>query len=540
MDDPSYQTLKRIFLEARDLRGEERRAFLDRACAGSAELLGQVEELLAEEDRLDGFLEGPARAEREPESPDTGPGKTPERIGAYRILRVLGWGGMGVVYLAEQEAPRRVVALKVMRCDAASPAELERFEREAELLGGLHHPGIATVYAAGTADTEIGPRPWFAMEYVEGRPLHEYVETEELDLAAKVALVSRIAEAVHYAHERGVVHRDLKPSNVLVDARGQPRVLDFGIARPLGGAAQGSRPTEPGQLVGTLAYMSPEQAAGEAVAGARSDVYSLGVILYELLSARLPIATDQVPLHEAVRRIREEDPIAAGSISRELEGDLDVILLKALEKAPERRYASAADFGEDLRRFLDQRPILARPASAFYQARKLVRRHRGLAAAVGALILALSAALVISLVLLRQKQLLLEQQKLTQNAEKRSSFVYALVERVLWRKEIEEIMLRGQGLLAREDPAVAELESCVKDARRMVSMLDENRAMLAEIESWSRSPSPEGAPATPLVKRGVVEILGEFVHDLERLAELLARMEARLAGARSGVAESRP
>ena len=253
VDAPAYQTLKSLYLEARALPRGERGAFLDQHCAGQAELRAEVESLLSQEETLGGFLEQPAAREAAPEPEPAA--SHPERIGAYRILKPLGFGGMGVVYLAEQDSPRRMVALKLLRFDSASPRQVERFEREAELLGRLGHPGIARVYEAGWAETETGRRPFFAMEYVEGRALLEHANGAGLDLPARLELVCRVAEAAHYAHERGIVHRDLKPSNILIDARGDPHVLDFGVARSL---HSDSRATQTGQLVGTLSYMSPE------------------------------------------------------------------------------------------------------------------------------------------------------------------------------------------------------------------------------------------------------------------------------------------
>jgi len=502
VDAASHQEIKRLYFEARAKSAAERGSFLDQHCAG--ELRAEVEGLLRQTETLGGFLETPATNGLAPERVE--PVTHPERVGAYRILKPLGFGGMGVVYLAEQDSPKREVALKLLRFDSASPRQLERFEREAELLGRLSHPGIARVYQAGWAETETGRRPFFAMEFVEGRPLHEYVLEHDLDLAAKLALVSQIAEAAHYAHERGVVHRDLKPSNVLVDERGQPKVLDFGVARPLG---TGSSATQTGQLVGTLSYMSPEQAAGEGEISARSDVYSLGVILYELLTGRLPLAIDGLALHEAVRRVREEDPIAAGSVRRELKGDLETILATALAKEPERRYATAAEFAEDLRLYLDHRPIRARKPTSLYVAWKLVRRHRLLAATVLLLFLALSAAQYVSYVLVQRGR----EAHVNQISR---DFYRELNER---QRIYEKVVgLKREAERLRDDPAranVPTLEDWLSRAELQYSRLEEYRSFRDQGRLWIENADSVGAIESVDEKEYALLVLDDTVDTLE-------------------------
>jgi tetratricopeptide (TPR) repeat protein/predicted Ser/Thr protein kinase len=323
--------------------------------------------------------------------------EVPASIGDYRILAVLGEGGMGTVYRAEQKNPHRIVALKVIKPGVSSDEHLRRFELEAEVLGRLQHPGIAQIYEAGTADSGLGPQPYFAMEFIQGRPLMEYADALRLDTSRRLAVMTQVCEAVEHAHQRGIIHRDLKPGNILVDQNGQPKVLDFGVARVTDSDAQVTRQTDMGQLIGTLAYMSPEQVLADPLAlDIRSDVYALGVILYELLASKLPYKTQGKAMHEVVQAIREEDPAPLSSINRSYRGDIDTIVAKALEKDKTRRYASAADLAGDIRRHLTNEPIVARPPSATYQLGKFARRHKALVAATASVFLVLVVGVVAS------------------------------------------------------------------------------------------------------------------------------------------------
>ncbi len=338
------------------------------------------------------FLKSPLL--RPPETPANPAGPAvaalPQRIGHYRILRLLGEGGMGAVYEAEQDSPRRTVALKVVRPGLASPELLSRFRHESQILGRLHHPGIAQVYEAGLAEGQ----PFFAMEFIRGLRLDEHART--LPLPARLELLARVCDAVQHAHEQGVIHRDLKPANILVEENGQPKVLDFGVARAIDAdLLTGAGLTQTGQLLGTPSYMSPEQVTGDPAAiDRRADVYALGVILFELAAHRLPHLLENRPLAEIARLILEEAPPRLGSLNPELRGDVETIVAKALAKDRTRRYASAADLAADLRRWLNHEPIQARPPSALYHLRQFARRHRALVGGV----LATGLALVLGLV----------------------------------------------------------------------------------------------------------------------------------------------
>jgi tetratricopeptide (TPR) repeat protein len=294
---------------------------------------------------------------------------------------------MGAVYLAEQENPRRTVALKVIRPGSVSRELLRRFEHEAQVLGRLQHPGIAQIHEAGTADLGGGPQPFFAMELIRGAPLLQFAKEQRLGTRQRLELMARICDAVEHAHQNAVIHRDLKPGNILVDPTvpgGQPKILDFGVARATDVDLQtATLRTDVGQLVGTVPYMSPEQATGDPdLLDTRSDVYALGVICYELLAGRLPYDLRRKVIAEAVLVIRHEDPARLSSINPVFRGDVETIVGKALEKDRSHRYQSAAALASDLRCYLADLPISARPPSVRYQLQKLARRHKTLVAGV--------------------------------------------------------------------------------------------------------------------------------------------------------------
>ena len=328
--------------------------------------------------------------------PATVAAKVPSTIGSYRIIRLLGEGGMGAVYEAEQDQPRRRVALKVIKSAWADRELLRRFELESQTLGRLHHPGIAQIYEAGAAETSFGSQPFFAMEIIHGKPLIEYAEAKHLNTRQRLALMIQICEAVEHAHQRGIIHRDLKPGNILMEENGQPKILDFGLARVTDGDMQATRQTDMGQLLGTLAYMSPEQVTADPLAlDTRSDVYALGVILYELLAGRLPYELSR-HVYEVVRTIQQVDPKPLSSINRAYRGDIETIAARALEKDKTRRYGSAAELAADIRRYLEDRPIAAKPASTSYQLRKFARRNKVLVTGTFAVFLTLIVGVVVS------------------------------------------------------------------------------------------------------------------------------------------------
>jgi non-specific serine/threonine protein kinase/serine/threonine-protein kinase len=377
---------KAIFFEAVDMPVEERPELLADRCGADAELRAEVESLLANDDPGDDFMatpviERPDRTTRSVEAPPVASGR---RIGRYEIRKVIASGGMGTVYEAVQDHPHRLVALKVLRSGAASSQAMKRFQHEAEILGRLRHPNIAQIHDAGTFDEGEGAQPYFAMELVKGEPLMGYADARKLGIRERLALFAKVCDAVQYAHHKGIIHRDLKPDNILVDDFNEPKILDFGVARATDSDIQATTlRTDIGQLIGTVPYMSPEQVTGDPTElDTRSDVYSLGVVLYELMCGRLPHDLKNKAIPDAVRVIREDDPTPLSSVSRVYRGDVETIVAKALEKERERRYQSPADLAADVRHYLADEPIVARPASTFYQLRKFARRNKVLVTGV--------------------------------------------------------------------------------------------------------------------------------------------------------------
>ncbi len=388
-----FQRIKEVFLHVSELPVLDRAAELDRLSDGDGTLRQAVAELLASETQPAAFDSSVISLLRDGlDQLDA----VPHTISRYEIVREIGRGGMGTVYEARQSNPQRSVALKLLRPGWATESLQRRFEYETQVLGLLRHTGIAQIYESGSEVTDQGRQFFFAMELIEGKPLTTYACEACLTKDERLKLVAVICDAIHHAHQKGVVHRDLKPANILVDVNGQPKILDFGVARAVAGEADRNLThTQTGQVIGTLAYMSPEQASGRpGDVDIRSDVYALGVILFELLADRLPFDFSTQDFVGSLQTIRDREAPPLGGLHRGLRGDVETIAKTALAKDKERRYQSAAELAADIRRFLRREPIAARPPSLIYQLQMFAKRNKTLVAAGSLVALTLLAGLI--------------------------------------------------------------------------------------------------------------------------------------------------
>ena len=495
MDSTSRERFRQIdelFDAALELAPHERDAFIAHSCGDDDALRARLMTLLDAHDRSIRFLDSPAvelAAELLEDASTSGP-PVPERAGPFRIVRELGHGGMGVVYLAEREGAefQQRVALKVVRHLGASEAVHRRFLEERRILALLEHPGIARLIDGGLTSDRL---PYFAMELVEGEPIDRYCDTRALSIEQRVDLFIDVCDTVQYAHEHLVIHRDLKPSNILVRADGQLKLLDFGIAKlldPLATIDDGT--TQTGAIALTPEYAAPEQVRGAPVSAA-TDTYALGVLVYVLLTGRRPYDVRGCSAAEVERIICQDDPprpsTALGvpgnvesdtarartrgttpdKLRRRLRGDLDVIVMKALLKDPTRRYASAAALRDDLSRWRSGHPVLARPDSAAYRLRKFVRRNR---AATALLVLLVAYAATVTVQRERVRRALAEAELGTQRAEQVTDFMLGLFEESEAGQRLTDTVT-ARALLARGEAHAGELSAQPAMRAQMLDVL---------------------------------------------------------------------
>ena len=514
-----------IFERLGDMPPGRRGPILAEACADDEQLQAFVEELLVNHDGGMGEFLAKPTCLADADQVSAAAIRLPRRVGRYDIVRVIGEGGMGVVYEARQEHPQRTVALKVIRSGLPSEHMLRRFEHEAEVLGQLQHPGIAHIYEAAEAELVLetgvtARQPYFAMELIRGAPLTDHAENNNLTTPERLELVARVCDAVEHAHKKGVIHRDLKPGNILVDDSGQPKVLDFGVARVTGADVRSlTARTGAGQLLGTVPYMSPEQVAGDSSQlDTRSDVYALGVLLYELLSGSVPLDVRNLSIPEAARKIHDDQPPRLGSVNRTLRGEVETIVTRALEKDKTRRYQSAAELAADIRRYLRGEPIEAKRDSALYVLSKHLRRYRWAAGVALLVVLGLAAfAIYASAQAGRYSRLAEQERSARKSAETAQQHAGAAEQEAVGQREIaEQEALRAQSvtgflvnMLGLADPDITQTPNMTRR-----TMLDRASAEVG--------PAFRGQPAAEATVRTVIGRAYATLGELE-LAEIHLR-----------------
>jgi serine/threonine protein kinase/Flp pilus assembly protein TadD len=552
-----------IFTEAIQLPVEERAGFLDRACGGDAALRQKIEALLRSNERAAGFLEQPAGTILEGGVKAAVGEKPGDSVGRYKLLRQIGEGGCGVVFMAEQEEPvRRLVALKVIKPGMDTKSVIARFEAERQALALMNHPNIAQVFDAGA--TASG-RPYFVMELVEGVKITEYCDQHSLRIPARLELFARICDAIQHAHQKGIIHRDIKPSNILVtlhDGVPVPKVIDFGIAKATTGQQLTDKTifTALEMLIGTPAYMSPEQAAlTSGDVDTRTDIYSLGVLLYELLTGTTPFDTRELlkaGLDEVRRVIRNEEPVRpstrlstmigadlvniskhhgaeAPKLIREMRGDLDWIVMKSLEKDRARRYATANGLAMDITRYLSGDTVSARPPGQLYKLRKLVLRHKLGFAAFAIVMASLIAGLsVTTWSLAREKQEAVRSRQTTEIMKRMFAGVGPLVAMGRDTKIVEEILQQNVERINLEltnQPAVqADLRLMIAGVYRSITKYDKEEPLLRDALAFYRN-APAGTKLVDALREQALLHLAEGRYEkAEEAAREALAIETRL------------
>ena len=560
---PPAKRADELFLDAVELTAEQREAFLQEHCGDDDALRREVESLL----RHDGgaaFLDAGAIAIRAAdvlESAQEPDQAIPPQFDGYRILRRIGQGGMATVYEARQESPSRLVAVKVVHAGPGTRHLQRRFQQEIAVLGQLNHPGIARIYGAGSATTAAGKLPYYAMELVRGPTLTGYAAEHELSVRERLALIAQICDAVQFAHDKGIIHRDLKPANILVsdEATGSgaaterpspaslrrsvapspvPKILDFGVARIIEADVQMTvQRTNVAQVIGTIPYMSPEQIRGDSAAiDVRTDVYSLGVLLYELIAGRLPHDVRNRPLAAAAQLIQETEPTRLSSISTVFRGDVETLVAKALEKDPARRFQSARELAADIRRYLHDEPILARPASTLYQLRKFAKRNRALVTAVAVVLLSLIASTIVSARFAISE---LAQRRIAERRAHRANVLAASAELLERAPSRARALLEQSGTADRASWEWRHLNATLNDgdivlhghaaAVTTLAFLGDGRVVSGSEDQTLRIWSPDD-DAPPLVLRGHDAAVVRVLDDPTRHRLVSAASDGRLLG----------
>lgn len=505
-----------LFHAATERPRDEWESFVDSSCAGDDELREELHSLLAAHEKAEATLEPTINSADT--LPDVASRCDPyslvgRRVGQFLVTRYIDAGANGIVYEAMQSDPKRPVALKILRLGVAAPKAIRNLKNEPDTLARLHHPYIAQVYEAGTIDLGMGAVPWFAMEFVDGKPITEFVAEKNLSINDRIKFMMNICEAVQHAHTRGVIHRDLKPGNILVDVgsgRPIPKVLDFGLAKLIDTDINASLTRDKDSIAGTIPYMSPEHVSGDIrTVDVQADVYSLGVICYQLLTGTLPLKFSSTSLFDAIEVIRHQVPKRLGELGRSFRGDLELVVHTAFEKDMSLRYKSAFEFRNELERVLNDEPIEARRASQWYVLHKFVKRNRALSAALTAAVVILIAGSFISIAqavrATHQKQL----------ADARFDDVRGLARSMIFDVEESIRNLPGSVKARRQlvETALSYLQRLrlgASDDPHLLLEIAEGYARVARVQGFSHSPNLGDGPGADRTYKIAIDIFEDL------------------------------